>query len=85
MSPARSPAGNLDVPTNRATSSSPSILPDSSSIFWAHNAATPATCGVAMLVPLMEFSPPPGHADKMLTPGAPTLAPPLEKGATSNG
>ena len=39
-----------------------------------HRAATPATCGQAMLVPLMLCKPPPALADKMSTPGAATWA-----------
>src|SRR5262249_13196700 len=49
-----------------------------------HNAATPATCGVAMLVPLLEAQPPPAAADTTSTPGAATWARPFEKSATSH-
>src|SRR5262245_44111365 len=39
---------------------------------WAPHvsAAAPATCGAAMLVPLLVPYPPPGIVDKTLTPGA---------------
>ena len=37
--------------------------------FSAQRAATPATCGVAMLVPLIITSPSPRPADQMSTPG----------------
>ena len=38
----------------------------------AINATTPATCGVAMLVPLLVLYVPPGHVDCTKTPGATT-------------
>ena len=47
------------------------------------SAATPATCGQAMLVPLMLVNPPPFFADRMLTPGPLIRAWVLEKGATA--
>src|SRR5215831_3285708 len=49
-----------------------------------HNAATPATCGQAMLVPLRLRTPPPNLADRMLTPGAATWAMVLENSAISS-
>jgi hypothetical protein len=49
-----------------------------------HNAATPATCGQAMLVPLRACSPPRKFADIMPTPGALTSGKMFENGATSN-
>src|SRR4051812_3877054 len=45
----------------------------------AHKAATPATCGVAMLVPLIVARPPPAFADVISTPGAEMFAPVFEK------
>ena len=42
--------------------------------FCAHSAATPATCGVAILVPLICWVPPPGAALTTCTPGAATAA-----------
>jgi hypothetical protein len=48
-----------------------------------HKAATPATWGQAMLVPLILFSPPPGQAEVMSTPGADKTARLLEKSATA--
>ena len=47
----------------------------------AHNAVMPATCGVAMLVPLIVRVPPPGQADVTFTPGPATVARVFEKGA----
>src|SRR5216684_6623679 len=46
-------------------------------------AATPATCGQAMLVPLITVVPPPSLSDSTLTPGAhiSTSGPRLLKGA----
>lgn len=35
-------------------------------------AASPATCGLAIEVPLQDWYPPPGTVLRMLTPGAPT-------------
>src|SRR4029450_1085697 len=49
--------------------------------FSAHNAATPATCGVAMLVPLIVVNPPPACADRISTPGPDRRAPSFEKTA----
>ena len=70
MSPARSPSGSSALPTRREANSSPSIRSVSFKVFSAHSAATPATCGVAMLVPLSERRlPPSGQADSTLTPG----------------
>src|SRR4029450_193111 len=37
---------------------------------WRRTAHAPATCGVAMDVPLKLAKPPPGTEDRMLTPGA---------------
>src|SRR5215469_14610120 len=51
--------------------------------FSAHKAATPATCRVAMLVPLMETRPPPSLAERTPTPGAETLAKVFENDATA--
>src|SRR6516162_11372782 len=51
--------------------------------FSAHKAAAPATCGVAMLVPLMATRPPPSLAEKTPTPGAETLAKVFENHATA--
>ena len=51
-------------------------------ILFRHNAATPATCGVAMLVPFKATRPPPSLAEKIPTPGPETLANVFEKGAT---
>ena len=51
--------------------------------FSAQRAATPATCGVAMLVPFIDLSPPPAFAEITFTPGPETSAPVLEKRATS--
>ena len=42
--------------------------------FSAHSAATPATCGVAMLVPLIVVNPPPARADEHVDARAPTGA-----------
>src|SRR5579859_2047210 len=50
-------------------------------IFSAHNAATPATCGVAILVPLILIRPPPSFAEEIWTPGPQMFAPLLENGA----
>ena len=47
-----------------------------------HSATTPATCGVAMLVPFSERKPPPRLAERMSTPGALICGKVLEKGAT---
>ena len=52
--------------------------------FSAQSAATPATCGVAMLVPLFTVSPPLVLAEVIPTPGPDTTAPVLENGATTN-
>src|SRR6266852_9788515 len=41
-------------------------------VFWRIIAASPATCGVAMEVPLNVPKPPPSTDDLMLTPGAET-------------
>jgi hypothetical protein len=49
-----------------------------------HSAATPATWGQAMLVPLKLRKPPPTLADRMSTPGAATWAIVLEKSAISS-
>lgn len=59
-----------------------------SGIFWLrtashHNAATPATCGHAMLVPLIVVSPPPTFAEVMSTPGADTTGKMFENDAMS--
>src|SRR5659263_465949 len=68
-------------PASRPSSCRASRNPPSCS-FSAHRAATPATCGAAMDVPLIEASPPPSFADTMPTPGPETSAPVLENGAT---
>jgi hypothetical protein len=47
-------------------------------------AATPATCGHAMLVPLNVRKPPPFLTDRMSTPGAAIAAIVFENGAMSN-
>jgi hypothetical protein len=49
-----------------------------------HSAATPATCGQAMLVPESERSPPPTLAERIPTPGALTCGKMLENGAMPN-
>src|SRR5262245_29488072 len=49
-----------------------------------HRAATPATCGHAMLVPLMFRKPPPALTERMSTPGAATCAMVFENLATLN-
>lgn len=46
------------------------------------SAASPATCGQAMLVPLSASRPPPDLAETMFTPGALTSARLFEKSAT---
>ena len=56
------------------------VKPEANS-FCVNNAATPVTCGVAILVPLLLVSPPPTFAEMMSTPGAAMFAPTLEKGA----
>src|SRR5262245_13018005 len=48
----------------------------------SHKAATPATCGHAMLVPLIVLRPPPTQADLISTPGATTCGLLFEKSAT---
>src|SRR5262245_60219079 len=45
------------------------------------SAATPATCGQAMLVPLSVRKPPPTLTDRILNPGAATCGNVLEKNA----
>src|SRR5262245_40142732 len=45
--------------------------------------ATPATCGVAMLVPLSVRRPPPAWAERTPTPGALTSGRVFENGATT--
>jgi hypothetical protein len=49
-----------------------------------HRAATPATCGQAMLVPFIDTSPPPNFAERISTPGAASCDIVFEKFATSN-
>jgi hypothetical protein len=49
---------------------------------FAQRAVTPATCGVAMLVPLIVLVPPLSQALKTLTPGPATVAIVFENGAT---
>jgi hypothetical protein len=51
-------------------------------IFPAQRAATPATWGMAILVPLSVLHPPPTLAEMIPTPGPDTLAPVFENGAT---
>ena len=46
-----------------------------------HNAATPAACGHAMLVPSMSLSPPPVRADFTAKPGAEIVGFVFEKDA----
>ena len=48
----------------------------------SHSAATPATCGVAMLVPSLSVSPPPRLALRIRAPGATTRGDVMEKLAT---
>ena len=56
-------SGPVDaVPTSLSASTDPLSAPPTPS-FCAQRAATPATCGVAMLVPLSDSSPPPVFAD----------------------
>ena len=50
----------------------------------AHSAATPATCGTAMLVPSLDSSPPSLDAETIPTPGAQNQGPWLENAATSS-
>src|SRR5438105_3916170 len=58
--------------------------PRNDGLVWAHRAAHPATCGVAMLVPLMVLCKVGrGHDEKIFTPGpAMSTFPPHEKTAT---
>ena len=48
-----------------------------------HSAVTPATWGVAMLVPLSSLSPPPTLAERIPTPGPETTGKVFENGAMS--
>ena len=61
-----------------------SAVPRRARLLWAHKAAHPATCGVAMLVPLIVLCRVGrGQDEKTLTPGpAMSTFPPLEKEAT---
>ena len=81
------PAGTTALPSRRLVSSRSASRPPAPEprSFSAHRAATPATCGVAMLVPLISAYPPPGAAEKMSTPGPASDAPVFEKPATPDG
>ena len=50
--------------------------------FCVQRAITPATCGAAMLVPLLLTRPPPNCAERIETPGAASRQSVLEKSAT---
>ena len=61
-----------------------SAAPRRLALLWAHKAAQPATCGVAMLVPLIVLcSCGRGHDENVLTPGpAMSILRPFENDAT---